>query len=166
MFTRIFSCIRWILDRISIVIGAWFGSQLPQFIQQYTQRLGGHVDELSYLVAKLNQIAAHSNKNLHDFTHKLLNQSDPDIISQGEFLQGIVTRKEELSSSLNHLLDSTLWNRSYYFFSNLDHDTMMATLKSYQPGFSMTLEGIIYTTIGMIFFYGLYRGLVKLLWKW
>lgn len=162
MIKRTGKFIGWLFDRLSVVAGAWIGSQIPQFFQQYIQRLGGHIDELSYLKSQLNLYAGRSHKNLAQYTQKFLSEPDADFHLQGQFIQDIISRLDRLSNSLHSLLNSTDWNRLYRFFSEMDTETAKATLRSFQPGFSMSLEGVVYTGLGIILGYALYRGSVHI----
>jgi hypothetical protein len=65
------------------VIGAFVASQIPEFIQQYTQRLAGHVNELYRLLNQMRQVASYSNKTLDQYIQKFITSSDPDFARQG-----------------------------------------------------------------------------------
>src|SRR4051794_34155941 len=54
------------LRRIAVLIGLFFAvvaSQLPEYAQQYRQRLGGAIDELNALIARFDAEAAQSGMN-------------------------------------------------------------------------------------------------------
>lgn len=140
----------WIFDRFFIVLGAFIGSQIPEFMQQYTQRLGGHVDELSHLLAALKKSVARNHKNIESYIQKFLSNSDTDITLQGEFMQSILLRWQKLSASLHSLVESSVWERPYVFVKNLDSDIFASTVGAYHPGISLTVEGLCYTVVGVL----------------
>ncbi len=104
---RVFSFLGNLIDRLFVVAGAFIGSQIPQFMQQYTQRLAGNVDALQKLINQLRQIAFFSKKNLEQYIQKFRENLDPDVTQQGDFMQGIVTRWQELHQYLEQLTQSS-----------------------------------------------------------
>ena len=154
---KTFSFIGNLIDRLCVVAGAFIGSQIPQFMQQYTQRLAGHVDALQKLINQLHQMAAFSHKNLDQYIQKFKESADPDFIRQGDFMQGIVTRWQELQQALNHLTQSPFWLRPYYFLRDLQSDIAHSTFASFQPGINLTIEGLCYAGGGMILGWALYQ---------
>lgn len=153
----IFSFVGSIIDRLCVVAGAFIGSQIPQFMQQYTQRLAGHVEALQKLIGQLNHIASLSQKTLEQYIHKFIQSGDPDFMKQGDFMQGILNRWQELHQALSHLNQSSLWTRPYYFIKDLQPDIAHSTLASFQPGLSLTLEGLCYAGAGMLIGWMIYQ---------
>lgn len=156
-----------LLDRLCIVAGAFLGSQIPQFMQQYSQRLAGHVAELQQLLDQLQKTASLSHKNLDQYIHKFLSSSDPDFAFQGQFMQGIVHRWEDLNMALVHLSQSSPWMRPFVFLKDLQPDIAQSTLRTFQPGINLNLEGLCYAGIGIflgwLFFKCISKG-VSMLW--
>lgn len=154
--------IHYILDRLFVVAGAFIGSQVPAFIQQYSQRLAGHVDELGRTIATLQKAAEHSNKNLDQYIGKFITSSDPDFSKQGEIMQSIVFRWQEITTSYQHLTGSNVWSRPFVFFSEWQPDIVKATLKSFQPSLALSVEGLCYTVAGLFAGYLFYHLIVRL----
>ena len=63
-----------IIDRIVAVAGAIIFFQIPTFLVQYKQRLGGHVDELARLIKQYKSAAASNGKSVEDLTALLQNE--------------------------------------------------------------------------------------------
>jgi Protein of unknown function (DUF2937) len=154
---KVIPSIEWILDRVSAVIGAFIGSQIPEFMQQYTQRLAGHVDELQRLVNQMRQVASYSNKTLEQYIHKFISSTDPDFARQGEFMQGMLSRWEELKQTLVHLTYSSAWIRPYIFLKELQYDIAHSTFVSFHPGINLSMEGIFYAGAGIVIGWTFYR---------
>lgn len=150
-----------LLDRLFIVAGAFFGSQIPQFTHQYTQRLAGHVESLHKLVAQLNQMASLSHKTLDEYIQKFQGSSDLDFNQQGNFMQGIVNRYEELNQALVDITQSPFWLRPYYFLKKLQPDIAHSTMDSFQPGINLSIEGFCYAAAGMLTAWILYRAISR-----
>jgi len=160
------------MDRLFVVLGAFMGAQIPEFIQQYRQRLAGHVAELNRILDDLRQIAQHSNKTLGEYIGKFMSSSDPDFSQQGIFMQEMTMRWEKLNDALINLTNSSGFLRPYVFLRDLQVEIARSTLRDFQPGINVTVEGVCYTLLGAALGYGVYRllalaarSMVKLLHK-
>lgn len=158
---KIFPSLGTVIDRLCIVAGAFLGSQIPQFMQQYASRLSGHVAELQLLIDQLRKVAAHSNKSLEEYIQKFLSSSDGDFAYQGKFMQGMVVRWEELNNALTHLAQSSAWTRPLVFVKDLQSDIAHSTLTSFQPGINLSLEGLCYAGIGCLLGWAFYQLISK-----
>ncbi|MBS4168396.1 DUF2937 family protein [Parachlamydia sp. AcF125] len=139
-----------IIDRLCVVCGALLFSQIPSFIQQYSQRLAGHVAELKIQTTALAQAAHLSGKTIDQLIAKFLASGDPDFIRQGELMQHTFVRFHHLSTALAHLQESNAFSRPFIFFSQLDPAIAEGTFKDFAFGVSLTIEGGIYALGGMI----------------
>ncbi len=158
---KIFSLIGSLLDRLCVVAGAFIGSQIPQFMQQYTQRLAGHVEALQKLINQLREIATLSHKTLEQYIQKFKDSSDQDFIHQADFMQGILTRWQDLHQALDHLTQSSMWLRPYYFLKDLQPEIAHSTFASFQAGFNLTFEGLCYAGVGMVVGWAFYQLISK-----
>lgn len=147
---KILSFIDNLFDRLSIVGGAFIGSQIPPLMNQYAHRLAGHVDALQKQLAQLEAIAVLSNKTLEQYIQKFKESPDGDFFSQGTFIEGISLQYHLLSEALDNLTQSSIWMRPYFFLKDLQPDIVHSTLSSFIPGLNFTLEGICYALCGMV----------------
>lgn len=152
-----------LIDRLFIVVGAFAGSQISPFMQQYSHRLAGHAAELQQMVDQLHKTAALSHKSLNQYVDKFLSSSDPDFVHQGFFMQGIVERSNELNHALSSLMTSSPWMRPFVLAKDLQPDIAKATLGTFQPALSLNVEGIFYAGIGILFGWLSYKILAKCL---
>lgn len=159
---KFFGIIKGLFDRLFIIIGAFFGSQIPEFMSQYTQRLSGHESELRQLITKLTQIAALSDKNLDQYISKFVASTDPDFAAQGDFMKGVLSRWQDLNITLHSLTESTMWTRPYYFFKYMNYPIADSTYQSFQPGINLTVEGLCYTGLGIFLAFVIYQVMTKL----
>ena len=139
-----------LFDRLCVVAGAFVGSQIPSFITQYTQRLSGHVAELDHLVAGMKKSAALSGKTVESYIGKFTSSSDPDFARQGELMQLLVARWQELSQSLQNLMESTIWTRPFVLASYWNSEVAEGTLAAFQPSITLSIEGLCYTGAGIL----------------
>lgn len=158
--------LKWIggvFDRLFAVVGALLFSQIPLFMQQYTQRLSGHAGELKIQVGSLIEAASFSSKTLEQLIAKFLSSGDMDFVRQGELMQQILIRFHNLTSALQHLEASTPFTRPFVFLSQIDWKIFHGTLDSYSLGITLSLEGGIYALFGVAFGVLLYRFLITCL---
>lgn len=150
-----------LIDRLFIVAGAFAGSQISPFMQQYSHRLAGHAIELQRIVEQLQKTASLSHKSLDQYIQKFLSSSDSDFVHQGVFMQGIVERSNELNHALSNLMISSPWMRPFVLTKDLQPDIAKATLATFQPALTLNLEGIFYAGLGILFGWLLYKVLAK-----
>ncbi|HPS56721.1 MAG TPA: DUF2937 family protein [Spirochaetota bacterium] len=151
-----FSFLESLLDRIISVTGAIVFAQMPAFIVQYQQRLGGHVDELKHLINKYRSYAASNNRTLDEYINIHLQSTVKEFASTGQLMTENLTRFNELSKALKELADSTGIVKLFMFFKNIDIDIYRGTMKNFVPGITFSTDAILYGIIGVIIFMSIY----------
>jgi hypothetical protein len=129
-------------------LGALLLSQFPEFFQQYTQRLGGRLDELTTQVSALEERAAASGKDLTGYLRVFLLHRDVDVRREGQELRAMVQRRAALAESYRSLTGVDRWWRAAAFAENVDWQTARATIEVYRPAMPVTPEAGIYAGAG------------------
>ncbi len=88
-----------ILDRVLCAVGAIGFSQFPEFIQQYLQRLEGHLDEARLAVDRFKDAAAQSGMTLDQLIAGASQNPDPSIGKLGEVVRLASVRVSDLASA-------------------------------------------------------------------
>lgn len=153
-FLRVFDSL---IDRILCVVGAVLFSQGPEFMQQYLQRLGGHLDEARRHLAVFQQTAAQAGLSLDQFISQTGTNPDSSVARLGPVMTGAVERVSTLLSAHDALLHAALWERPFVFIRHLDVAIARATGAVYQPAVPTTAEGLLYALAGMLVFLALYH---------
>ena len=148
-------------DRILCVLGAVLFSQGPEFMQQYLQRLGGHLDEARRQLAIFQSTAAQAGTSLEQFIRQTGANPDPGVARLGGVMTGAVERAGALQSAHDAVLHSALWERPFVFLRHLDLEIARATSAIYQPAVPTTLEGLAYALAGKLVFLALYHLVLK-----
>lgn len=146
-----------ILDRILCVIGTLVFSQAPEFMQQYLQRLGGHLDEARRHLAQFQRVAEQSGLSLDRLITQTSANSDPAVAQLGGVMQTAVTRVDELAAAQAAIQHASIWERPFVFLRHVDTSIAHATWEIYQPAVPTTVEGLVYALIGMFVLLGLYH---------
>jgi hypothetical protein len=151
------------LDRLLCVVGAVLFSQLPEFIQQYLQRLGGHLDEARHQLEQFRAAAAKSNLTLDEFITRTLGSAEPAVARLGGVMRETVARVDELAAAETAIRQASIFARPFVFLRHLDLSIAQATWSIFKPAVPTTLEGLVYAALGVLLALVFYHGLVKTL---
>lgn len=153
-----------LVDRILCVAGAIAFSQGPEFMQQYLQRLGGHLDEARRQLSTFQKTAGEAGLTLDRFISQTATNTDPAVARLGGVMTDAVERVDSLQAAHDALLHASLWERPFVFLRHIDAGIARATGAVYQPAVPTTLEGLVYALTGMLLLLVLYHfGLKRLL---
>lgn len=149
------------LDRALCVGGALVFSQAPEFIQQYLQRLGGHVDEARRQVAQFRQVADQSGLTLDRLIAQTQLNADPAVARLSTVMSSAAVRLDTLESAQNSMVQSSLFERPFVFLRHVDPDIARSTWSVFKPALPTTAEGLLYALVGMLLLLSLYHGLIR-----
>jgi hypothetical protein len=144
-------------DRVLCVFGAILFSQGPEFMQQYLQRLGGHLDEARHQLAIYHNTSAQAGLSFDQFVAKTNANADTDVARLGGVMADAADRVISLQSAHDALFHSALWERPFIFVRHLDIGIARATGAAYQPAVPTTAEGLVYALSGMLLILALYH---------
>ena len=145
------------LDRLLCVLGAVLFSQIPEFMQQYLQRLGGHLDEARRQLANFTRTAAQSGLSLDQLIHQTSANSDPAVAKLGAVMGESATRVETLEAARSALLDAHVWSRPFVFLQHIDRQIASGTWQDFKPAMPTTVEGLVYALFGMLVLLSVYH---------
>lgn len=151
-----------IIRRIALFIAMLSGlmtTQMPEFWQQYRQRLEGAIDELSAIVAQFDKDAAAQGLSEAAGVAHLEQSSDPLVRARGIDMQHLVVRLKRLQNADAAFNDKNLPERWWTLALNFDPAIAARAYQTYEPAVPTTWDGFIAGLIG--FFIG--GGLVHLI---
>ncbi len=154
--------VRW-LDRIFAVVGAFLMSQFPQFYDQYLQRTMGHLEELNRQIDLMRQAATLTGKTLDSYIRKFLTSDDLDILHQGNLMQQMTERANDLAEGAAAMMHADVITRPFVFLGHVQSDIATSTLENFKPGFSFGTEGLIYALLGIFLGYGVFHILMQII---
>jgi len=146
-----------LLDRALCVIGAVIFSQAPEFMQQYLQRLGGHLDEARRHLLQFQDAAAQSGLSLDRLIGQTSANADPAVAKLGGVMTDTVARVDTLAVAQAAIRDASLWTRPFVFLRHLDPAIARGTWDVFKPAVPTTTEGLLYAAIGMLVLLGIYH---------
>ena len=147
---KLFGAVEGLFDRALCVIGAVIFSQVPEFIQQYLQRLGGHLDEARRQLLQFQQTAAQSGLTLDRLISQTSANADPAVARLGGVMTGAVSRVDTLEAAQTAIQHASLWSRPFVFLRNIDPEIARATWTIFKPAVPTTAEGLVYSLVGML----------------
>ena len=139
-----------LLDRVLCVAGAVLFSQLPEFMQQYLQRLEGHLDEARLQLGKFRQAAEQSGMTLDQLVASTGGRGDAPAARLGSVVADTAARVERLAAADQALRGASPLGRPFAFIAHLDLPIARATWSIYRPAVPTTLEGLAYAALGML----------------
>jgi len=151
---------KWIsamLDRICAVLGAIILMQLPMFVDQYSLRLSGHVEELQYQVQQIRTTANKTHRELDSYIQKFRDSKDSDFADQGKVMGAMVQRTTTLSNSLQELNNANVITRPFLFLFSGDWSIIRSTYDSYQLGIRLGFESCFYALAGVLLGFQFYQ---------
>lgn len=151
---------------LSIVGGLALGlmlSQFPEYAQQYTQRLGGAVDELRIIAAEFDSAATAAGLTREAALTRYSAAGDDFIAGRGMSMAETFRRYDALSVALVEITGATGWERFTLLPKFLDTDIGQRTMQNFQPGVPVTMEGFAYAGGGFLIGYLVTSGLVRFL---
>ena len=144
-------------------------SQFPEYAQQYTQRLGGAVDELRIITEDFDRAAIAGGLDRQAALQRYNASNDDFLAGRGTSMTATFQRYEQLSTSLTRIEDAGPVERFQALPAYLDTDIGRRTLENYRPAIPVTMEGILYAGAGFVLGYLVLSGLWRffsLPFKW
>lgn len=138
---------------VAVAIGLASGaglSQAPEFVQQYNQRLGGHMDELSGFVSRFDADAAREGLSRDQALAEFVRPGSRFLTARGADASTMIRRYERISSQKAALDRARPFERLWVFSRDMDEDIARATWNDYRPAVPVTVEGAAHAGAGFL----------------
>jgi hypothetical protein len=123
--------------------GGIAASQWPAFLDQYIQRLGGHLDEATRNVTHLT--------TLRDLAEPAQANVIVEILTEAE------RRSQALAESLRQLTEAGVALKPVVFLREMDPTIARATLESFTPALPLDTGALVWGGLGMVLALTLYE---------
>jgi hypothetical protein len=134
---------------LAIVMGI-VASQVPEFAQQYRQRLGGAVDELTRVIGEFDADAARMNLSREGGIDRLLGNADTFVRQRGEQVRSDVDRVARLGRQLDAYAEAGPFWRLGVFARQYEPEIARRAAENFEPAVPVTSEGLFATLAGFI----------------
>lgn len=142
-----------IIGRIALFFALLLGvatTQMPEFWQQYRQRLGGAIDELSAIVAQFDTQAAAQNLTETAAIDRLEENPDPLVEGRGDEMQRLIARLTKLKRAAAAFNDPNVAGRWVILFETFDPYIARRAYETFQPAIPTTTEGFLAGIVGFV----------------
>lgn len=140
----IFSFINSIIDRCIFTVLFIVGVQLPEFIQQYSQRLAGHLDEAKTQLKQFQQLADdHYQGSIQLLVKNYRENQDPVIVDTATVVEHLLTRVNLLNEHLHRLIDTPYLDKIKYFLLNVDLNIAQQTANIYTLAIPIEINALV-----------------------
>ncbi|WP_346892235.1 DUF2937 family protein [uncultured Roseibium sp.] len=140
---------RIIMLLVAIVTGT-ATSQLPEFAQQYRQRMGGAIDALRQVMADFEADATGFGLSVDEAIARMKTGDDGFSRKRGLSMERTQERLERLTEQKQALASAGPFARLAVVFKTMDPDIAEATVKDYEPALPVTVEGAISAGLGCL----------------
>ena len=153
------SIIKGLLDRVCFTLGVLLFMQVPHFIDQYTQRLGGYYQAQLGHLSQYQEIA----KKQHHGDLELLIQefessSRAAVQETGKNIRNIRDNSALLAKEVNVLENKAFVFKLTQIFTGMRYDLAKETLKTYKVGVPLSVEGLICGLLGGVLMSLIFNG--------
>ena len=126
------------------------GAQLPEFAQQYRQRLGGAVDELRRVVTRFDENAQASGLTRQEALKRLADNADPVARGQATTTEEIAARLGRLEAQKRSFEQVGSFGRLVLLARESDPTLARAAYLDYEPAWPATTEGLVMGGTGFL----------------
>ena len=143
-------------------------SQLPEFSQQYRQRLGGAIYALEEILADFKRDAAEFGLSVSQAIDRQKASDDPFIRARGDSMATADRRLLRLKQQREDLEGAGPFKRLVVFVRGFDPQLAQATAEDYEPAIPVTVAGLVAAGIGALVGYvvlSVFAGLFRLGWR-
>ncbi len=138
-----------LLERFLFTFGVLLFMQIPQFIDQYTQRLGGYYDAQRAQLAHYQAIAdINYDGQLTTLITHFQDSETPAVVQTGQQIESTMHTTEALLQDLRLLTADNYIPKLELLVTRLDMTLARNTLAIFKPGIPLTKEAIITGFIG------------------
>ena len=146
--------------RLALGLGLLTGvatSQAPEFSQQYRQRIGGAVDELSQIIKQFDVEAKSEGLERSAALERLATNADILARQRGRAVETAVLRHDRLAAQLQDFATAGPFSRLAVMAKDFDPQVAQRAWSSFEPALPISTEGAASAGVGFIAGYGLWR---------
>ncbi len=149
-----------LVRRLALAFALFAGtmaSQLPEYAQQYRQRLGGALDELGRVITNFDAQSTESGLDRNAAIARLKVNGDTLVQRQGEAMQDNVIRRDRLADQDAAFARAGPFARLGLLARDFDPGIARGAWTRFEPAVPVTSEGFISAGAGLLAGYGLWH---------
>jgi hypothetical protein len=123
---------------VAILAGTIGGSQVPRFVQEYEQRLGGASQEAGRQLAEYRRVAEATGQPFADYLRRLSGNEDPSVAATGRTIAATEARAAGLGAQAEALGRASRLLKPLVLLRRHDPELLRATWARFEP--TLTLD--------------------------
>jgi hypothetical protein len=139
-----------IIFAISIV-AALFATQLPEYLQQYAQRLGGAADELARIVGHFDDDSRRSGYQRAEALKIMKSNPERLFKEQAARMEDHISRLERINEQQQALRSGVSVSSAFAVLLNYDPVIAQKTYDNFSPALPFTFTSLAFGSIGFLF---------------
>jgi hypothetical protein len=146
-----------------MLLGLLFGitaSQVPEYAQQYRQRLGGAIDEINRILADFDADAAREAMTREQGADRLASNTDRFVAQRGVRVREDSARVARLERQLADMRTAGPVGRVAVLARDFDPAIAQRAWVNYEPAVPTTTEGALSAVVGFLVGWSLLRTIV------
>jgi hypothetical protein len=124
------------------LIGGTLGSQLPEFSQQYRQRLGGALGELDRILVDFDRDATGSGLSRDQALNEYSAAGSEFLTARGKSVTATLARRDALRSQSDAIERAPPLMRPFEVLRDPDSSIMEGAWKQFEPAIPVTAPGL------------------------
>ena len=134
---------------VALVVG-FAMTQLPEFVEQYRQRRGGAIDELSTVIARFDADSAQQGLTEAGGIDRLKGNPERFVRQRGEQMADDVERLGQLREAQAHLASDGPVARLLTFATHYDGRIARGAFRDFEPAVPVTAEAFVLGLVGFL----------------
>ena len=146
-----------LVRRLAVAIGLLCGliaSQLPEFAQQYRQRLGGALDELNRTIAQFDSETAAQSLTREQGIDRLRRNPETLARERGAAIDKDINRANRLVRQQEAFQSGGPLTRLATLIGNFDPATATRAIENFEPAVPITVEAFMIASIAVVVGWG------------
>ncbi len=143
-----------ILRRLALFVALLLGilaTQVPEFVQQYRQRLGGAIEELAAVVARFDSDSQQQGLTQSGGIDRLKSNGDRFVRQRGEQEQDNVARLQTLREAQAQFHTDGLVMQYATLVTHFDGRIAQGAIGDFSPAVPTTPQGFVFGMLGFVF---------------
>lgn len=132
-------------------------SQIPEYAQQYRQRLGGAIDEIDRMLSNFDADAASSGLDRPGAIRQLRRDAGDLEQRQATRIEDAEVRLERLRQQVQDFANAGSVQRLLVLSREMDAGLAVRTLQDFEPAVPTTAESFVISSIGFVTAWVLFR---------
>ena len=142
-----------LVRRLALTIGIFFalvGSQIPEFAQQYRQRLGGALDELNRVIAQFDAEAQGHSLTRAQGLERLKGNADSLASERGAAMEQDIARADRLARQQEAFKTGGTVTRLAALIADFDPATTGRTIADFEPAVPVSFEDFVIAGLALL----------------